>query len=219
MCVEMPSENVVDEFIPTRESLLSRLRDCEDQRSWQTFFDTYRRLIYTVALRAGLNDTEAQEVVQETFISLAKSLPGFHYDPQKGSFKSWLMRLTRWRIQNQMAKRLPASRFLAPEAQTATGTSVLERVADPATLPLETTWDEEWEANLMEAALNRVKARVDPKQFQIFDYRVLKQLPVERVVKALGVSRGRVYLARHRIAKLVKAEVTRLRATALWPGL
>ena len=83
--------------IPTRHSLLNRLKDWGDQASWQDFFDTYWRLIYNVAVKAGLTDTEAQEVVQETVISVAKKISEFKTDPAHGSFSAWLMRLTRWR--------------------------------------------------------------------------------------------------------------------------
>src|SRR4030095_11954380 len=62
----------IPDLIPTRRRLLSRLRDWDDQESWQDFFNTYWRLIYEVALKAKLSETEAQEVVQETVISVAK---------------------------------------------------------------------------------------------------------------------------------------------------
>src|SRR5712691_4771596 len=91
--------------IPTRHSLLNRLKDWGDQASWQDFFDTYWRLIYNVAVKAGLTDTEAQDVVQETFIRVMKSMPTFNYKAQGGSFKSWLLRCTSWRIANQLKKR------------------------------------------------------------------------------------------------------------------
>jgi len=53
-----------DDLIPTQKSLLSRLKNWDDQSSWKTFFDTYWRLIYAFARRAGLGDAEAQDVVQ-----------------------------------------------------------------------------------------------------------------------------------------------------------
>src|SRR5437773_1397624 len=90
--------NDVDELIPTRQSLLSRLKDWNDQESWRDFFETYSWLIYKTAIRAGLTEAEAQDVVQETVLSVSKSMPGFEYDASKGSFKSWLLQLTRWRI-------------------------------------------------------------------------------------------------------------------------
>jgi len=57
-----------------------------------------------VAIKAGLNDAEAQEVVQETIVAVAKQM-GFKYDPKIGSFKGWLLHLTRWRIADKMRKR------------------------------------------------------------------------------------------------------------------
>src|SRR5216117_1881985 len=87
-----------DSLLPTRRSLLSRLRDWQDQAGWREFFDTYWRLIYNVARKSGLADAQAQDVVQNTFIYLSRRMPNFHYDPARGSFKSWLRVVTRSRI-------------------------------------------------------------------------------------------------------------------------
>ena len=92
----------VDELLPTRQSLLSRLRDWDDQESWREFFETYWRLIYSVARKSGLTDDEAQDVVQETVITVAKNIG--KYDPREGSFKSWLLHTTRWRIADQFRR-------------------------------------------------------------------------------------------------------------------
>src|SRR5438445_11805662 len=78
------------EFIPTRESLLSRLKDWDDAESWREFFDRYWRLIYSVARKSGLTETEAQEVVQETLITIPRNTPDFKYDRTADSVKSWL---------------------------------------------------------------------------------------------------------------------------------
>src|SRR3989454_10415663 len=74
--------------LQTRWSLIGRLKDMDDQQSWQEFFDAYWKLIYSVALKAGLSDAEAQEVVQETGISVAKKMPEFKADPAAGAFKN-----------------------------------------------------------------------------------------------------------------------------------
>jgi RNA polymerase sigma-70 factor (ECF subfamily) len=203
--------NTVNELIPTRQSLLSRLKDWNDQKSWKVFFDTYWKLIYNAALKAGLTDAEAQDVVQETVISVFKSLPSFEYDAQKGSFKKWLLRLTSWRIVDQFRKRqrgvIPRKR----EPRTSTRTATVDRIPDPVGLKLEATWDEEWERNLIEAAVERIKRQVDPKHYQIFDLYVLKAWPVSKVARTLKVSSGTVYLIKHRINTLIKREIAYLR--------
>src|SRR5262245_26498265 len=89
----------------TRASLLERLKNWEDKESWREFFAIYWRLIYSTATKAGLSDAEAQDVVQETIITVAKKMPGFKYDPAIGSFKSWLLHTTRWKITDQFRKR------------------------------------------------------------------------------------------------------------------
>jgi RNA polymerase sigma factor (sigma-70 family) len=91
----MPDEP--DEIIPTRASLLNRLKDWRDQASWQQFFDIYWKLIYGVARQAGLGDPEAQDVVQETMMAVARHMPGFKYDAVNGQFKTWLLNMTRLR--------------------------------------------------------------------------------------------------------------------------
>src|SRR5688572_10094841 len=80
---------VVADDLPTRRSLLSRLRNVEDNESWRTFFDTYWRLLYNVARKSGLADHHAQDVVQETVIAVVRKIPEFRYDPVKGLFKQW----------------------------------------------------------------------------------------------------------------------------------
>jgi len=204
-----------NELIPTRQSLLSRLKDWNDQESWKVFFDTYWKLIYNAAVKAGLNDAEAQDVVQETVISVLKSMPSFEYNAEKGSFKTWLLRLTCWRVVDQLRKRQREISQRKPGTSTSTRTATVDRVADPVGLKLEATWNEEWEQNLMEAALERVKRKVDPKQYQVFDLCVVKEWPVARVARALKVNRGRVYLAKHRINNLIKQEISYLRAKPL----
>src|SRR6266581_3661770 len=88
-----------------RGRVLSRLKDWRDGESWQDFFDTYWRLIYGVARKAGLSDAEAQDIVQETVFSVARKIEGFRYDPKVCSFKTWMLNLTRWRIINQLKRR------------------------------------------------------------------------------------------------------------------
>src|SRR5438270_8205016 len=193
--------NAANELIPTRQSLLSRLKDWNDQESWKVFFDTYWKLIYNAAIKAGLADAEAQDVVQETVISVLKSMETFDYQAESGSFKRWLLRVTSWRIHDHLRQREPEMQPLKRPTATHTRTATAERVPDPATMDLAAAWDVEWERNLMEAAVERVKKKVDPTQYQLFDLYVLKEWPVSRVAEALQVKTSAVYLAKHRVGK------------------
>jgi RNA polymerase sigma factor (sigma-70 family) len=202
--------NPTEDLLPTRRTLLSRLKDWNDQESWRMFFDTYWRLIYNTAIKGGLTDAEAQDAVQETVIAVMNNLPAFRYDPEKGSFKGWLLRQTSWRIQDQLRKRDTRLAGRKGRAGTSTRTATIERVADPAGETMESAWEREWEANLVDAAIERVKQKADPKQYQIFHLQVFKAWPAAKVARYLRVTTARVYLTKHRITRMVKKEVRHL---------
>src|SRR5436309_3255208 len=116
-----------EELIPTRDSLLSRLKNSQDQESWQDFFNTYWKLVYGVAIKAGLTDQEAQDAVQETVITVARHIPAFKYDPSVCSFKTWLLNVTRWRISDQLRKRRPELLVSRRASDKSARTSTVER--------------------------------------------------------------------------------------------
>ena len=196
-------------LVATRRSLVDRLVNWDDRKHWQEFFDSYWKLIYSVARKSGLTDAEAQEVVQETVITVAKNIAKLKYDPAVGSFKGWLLQITRWRIADQFRKREPGnakSLRNAGDRMTAT----IERIPDSQAVDLDAVWEAEWKDNLFQAAIARVKKKVDPKQFQIFDCYVRKEWSAQKVAEQLRVSVGQVYLARHRVAAVLKKEIKAL---------
>jgi RNA polymerase sigma-70 factor (ECF subfamily) len=206
-----PMRKTPSEFLPTRASLLERLKDWQDQQGWQEFFDLYWQLIYNTSLRAGLNDAEAQDVVQETLISVARQMPGFQYDPGKGSFKAWLLNLTRWRITDQWRKRdKHAAEHRPAPADDGNRTATVERIAAPPEHGIEGIWDEEWGRHTMDTALQQVRRKVKPAQYQVFDLYVIKEWPVNKVAETLGIKASQVYLIKHRVSRLLQEELALL---------
>jgi RNA polymerase sigma-70 factor (ECF subfamily) len=199
-----------DELIPTRASLIHRLRSWQDQSSWHDFFNIYWRLIYGVARKAGLLDDEAQDVVQETLISVAKHMPTFQYDPAIGSFKAWLLTMTRWRIIAQFRKRKPAAERRGRSSGSAPRTDTVEAIADPNAISVDEVWEAEWENNLVAAAMSNLKRRLDPQKYQVFDFYVNKDWPPEKVAERFGIPVSQVYQIKHRVTESLKLEVSRL---------
>ena len=197
-------------FAKTRKSLIARLDNWEDQRTWDEFYQTYWRLIYSVAIKSGLRSEEAFDCVQETILSIAKQSKKKLYDPAQGSFKTWLMNMTRWRINDQFRKRKKDTAMIGGAYDDDRKTAIIDRVEDPKGDVLDRLWKVEWKKNLADAALARVKSQVSPKQYQIFDYYVVKQWDASKVQDHLGVSMAQVYLAKHRVGSVLKKELAKL---------
>jgi RNA polymerase sigma-70 factor (ECF subfamily) len=204
-----------DDLFPTRSSLLTRLKHWDDHDGWKRFFDTYWRLIYGAAVKSGLSDAEAQDVVQETVISVAKKMDEFKYDPARGSFKGWLLTLTRWRITDQIRKRDRHGQAGGSQPEDGARTFDMESLPDEQGVRLEAIWDAEWQKNLTDAAIERVKRKVGARQYQLFDLHVIKEWPVADVAKTLGVSDCAIYKAKSRISAAIRKEIEILEATLI----
>ena len=207
---QVPMARNSDNLIPTRRSLLSRLKNLDDQESWNDFSKIYRGLVYGMAVKAGLSDAEAQDVVQETFISIAKKIQEFKYDPVIGSFKSWLRHTTNWKISDRYRKRGKEAAMGGRHSRGTARTSTVERIPDPAGLKLADIWEAEWETSVFNAALEKVRPQVKAKQYQLFDLYAIKGWSVQKVARTLDVHVGQVYLAKHRISALLKKEIKSL---------
>jgi RNA polymerase sigma factor (sigma-70 family) len=188
----------------TRQSLLTRLKKSEDQESWQRFFDTYAGVIHALALRSGLNQAEADDALQETMLSVAKEMPSFKYDPARGSFKAWLFLISRRRITDQFRRRLRNQR----DGNDAN--DFMSEIADPKGDALTQLWDDEWRENQLHLAVDRVKRKVAPRQWQMFDLVALQHWSTERVCEFLGINRAQLYMARMRVGRLLKSEIQAL---------
>lgn len=200
----------------TRKSLIEKLDNWEDHRVWDEFYQTYWRLIFSVATKAGLTREEAFDVVQETIIAIARQVKKGQYDPRAGSFKAWLLQMTRWRILDvfRARKRQPSLADQGDE-HSEHAELAMDRLTQDKDNVLEKIWDKEWRDNISSAALERVKNRVSPRQFQIFDCYVLKGWGVKKTAEVLGINAAQVYLAKHRVGALVKKEVQGLESTML----
>ena len=199
------------ELAPTRQSLLERLRDLEDHAAWQEFFDTYWKLIYCAAIKGGLSDDEAEDVVQEAVIGVARRMESFRYDPQICSFKGWLMHITRRRIIDRLRKRQTRPQAFVPlPADTHTSDSEPQIPDTVAERAFEEIWDGEWQKNLVDAALERVKRKVSGEHYQIFYLHGVKNMAARDIGQLMGVSATKVYVIHHRVARLVKREIQTL---------
>jgi len=195
-----------EDLIPTRASLLSRLKCSDDSESWRVCFETYWKLIFNAARRAGLTEAEAEDVVQETLLTVVRTIPDFTYNKKQGSFKSWLLKTTAWRVQDQFRKRASGRLEFVAELPVAIHPLIESGVRQ--------IWDTEWDQSLLSAAIERIKRQVSPKHFQIFDLAVLRHWSTNRIAGELGVTPSYVYITKHRVNIRLKRELKTLRRKA-----
>ena len=201
--------------IRTRPSLLDRLKTGDDTEGWKEFYRIYGKLVRDFALRAGLTQTEADEVVQDTAVAMARHLPDYRYDPKVCRFKTWLLNQAAWRVKDQFKKRRKhgpdrveplGSSPPAGSADDTGRTSTANRVPDPSAADLDEIFEVEWRKSLLARAVEQVRDKFTLKQFQVFDLVVLREWPAAKVARLLGLSLANIYVIRHRMSAAVRKQ-------------
>jgi RNA polymerase sigma factor (sigma-70 family) len=201
----------VPSTLHTRPSLLFRLSNWQDEKSWEHFYSLYRKLVYGFARKSGLTHEEAEEVTNDVFVRVAKTIHEFEVNPGRGSFRGWLRKLTRWRVNDKFRSRTIHHHFAQRRTEDE-GTSTIERLPDPRRE--DEIWDKEWQNSLLESAMEQLARQAKAKHYQVFDLHIRQQWPVLRISRELGVNPASIYLIVHRLTKKLKQEVAKLKATA-----
>ncbi len=185
----------------TRSSVLAAVADTGNEAAWRRLFDLYAGFVFSIARSKGLNDTDADDIVQIVFADLARNLPAFTYDREKGRFRAYLSSLARWRINDRLrfGKRdveLKAS-FMkdAKACMTATDEDFEER---------------EWRAAALEEALRRIKPGVQSAHYAAFVASAIEGQDTETVARLHGISIDNLYQIRKRLTVKLRETVAQV---------
>ena len=188
------------EFPETRSTLLASVKSPENREAWEEFVVTYRPVIYRMARRRGMQDADAQDVVQEILIRVSRALE--RYEPQSGvPFRHWLRRVATNAILNSLQRR--------PRDPGAGGTDAQEIIAGhPDISPdMEAELSGECLREIYLRAAEVVRTEVNPETWLAFELTTLKGLTCDEAAIAIGKSVGTVYAARSRIIKRLRERV------------
>jgi RNA polymerase sigma-70 factor (ECF subfamily) len=175
----------------------------DDPATWAEFVEWYGRKIYAWCRAWGLQEADAQDVTQEVFLNLSVRMHDFRYDP-RGSFRAWLKTLTHHAWQDYLAKQRKAGRGSGSE-------SAIERLAaiearDDLVRRLAEAFDQE----LLKEAAARVRLRVEPRTWDAFHLLAIKGRSGAEVARHLEMKVATVFVARSKVQRMLRDEVTRL---------
>jgi RNA polymerase sigma-70 factor (ECF subfamily) len=173
--------------VDTPMSLLERLRRPDDARAWDQFIHLYTPLLYHWARRAGLQEADAADLVQEVLLVLFRKLPEFNYDHQR-SFRGWLRTVTLNKWRERQRRRDPLAAGNGAE---------LAGVADASDM---TEFEEaEYRRSVVQQALRVLQAEFPANTWKAFEEYVLADRPAEEVAAELRLRIGTVYAAKSRV--------------------
>ena len=172
----------------TRSSVLKAVADTENTAAWNRLFDLYAGFVFSMARHKGLKPEDADDIVQVVFADLARNLPTFKYDREKGRFRSYLTGLVNWRVMDRLKASKRDAELKAnfwEEAKAAGGDDDFSERA--------------WQAAAMKEALRRMKPSVSPEHYAAFVASAVEGQDTDVVTKLYGISRDSLYQIRKRL--------------------
>lgn len=185
-------------MVETSASLLQRLCDRpQDDASWQRLVQLYTPFMQEWLRRHGVPPANADDVVQEVFVVLLRELPTFRYDPERGSFRSWLRTVLLNRLREHWRDRQP---------NVADGSQLLDQLEDPNS-NLSQVWAEDHDRFVARRLLELLEKDFEPATWRAFQRQVLEGVKAGDVAAELGMSVGAVYVAKSRVLRRLKEEM------------
>lgn len=187
-----PLEEWVIQLSPEEEArLVVRLKK-RDEAAFNLFVRTYQERVFALVHRMLGNRAEAQDLAQEVFVTVFRSIDSFRGDSRLGT---WLYRIAVNHCKNRM-KYLDRRRTRghgdideAPEGAVSDGGVVGGRPARP---------DEAAQGNELEGAVRAALASIDPEHRELIVLRDLEGLAYEEIAQITGLPDGTVKSRLHR---------------------
>jgi RNA polymerase sigma factor (sigma-70 family) len=196
----------------TDPNLIESAKDWRDDDGWQRFYTRYAPGIRAHALGSGLSEAEAEDVVQETMVKVARYLPRFEYKRTFCRFRTWLNQIVNQRIFEALHLR----RKHVYSAERLEELSAKMHAEDVVTS--DAVAQAEAERSLLEACMARVRDQAQPKHWQIFEANSLHGLSADKVAALHGTTSANVWVIRHRMVRLLRREWHLLLEAPFSPG-
>jgi RNA polymerase sigma-70 factor (ECF subfamily) len=180
-------------------SLLERVR-AHQPEAWFRLVQLYRPLVLAWCTRAGVNDTDAEDVAQEVFVAAAAALDRFHHDRPGDTFRGWLRAITR----NQILLLFRRNKDRTQAAGGSDAWQNLQAVADPLPGPGEETLEV---GQLYLRALELVRAEFEERTWQAFWLTVVEDREPAAVAQELNMTPNNIRQARSRVLRRLREEV------------
>jgi RNA polymerase sigma factor (sigma-70 family) len=182
----------------TRLSLLARVRDPGDGRSWDEFYAIYRPLIFGYLRSLGLKEHDANDVSHEVFCRLLAILPTFELDSRRGRFRTYLWRLTYTTLVDGARKKKIRDRAEEEWVRH------FSEADESGSRELEGLFTLLHRKRILEVVLPRVRATVSKKAWACFDGRLVGRRPAAEIAAGLGITANAVYVYASRVLQEVR---------------
>lgn len=183
------------ESVTISSTLLSGARSA-NPNAWVMIVTRYSPKIMTWMLLAGVDSSDAPDLLQDVWRSVLMSLKNFRREKPDDTFRGWLRTIAQRRIADYFESRSQQPRNL-PLAQ-------LESLQSQKLLTDEITANVSERVKLLQKSMQQVESEVKPTTWLVFQMHVIEEKSVEEVAAILKIPTYSVYTSKSRVIKRLR---------------
>jgi RNA polymerase sigma-70 factor (ECF subfamily) len=188
----------------TSVSLLDRLHENTDPAAWQRLVDVYTPLIRGWLRKNSVQDTNADDLVQEVLAVVIRRFPSFQHNKRTGAFRAWLRA-----ISINCARDFWKANRIRPHVTGSDFGSYLDQLADPDN-PLSQAWDREHDLHVARKLMEMIEPQFAETTWKAFRRVALDGIAADDVAKELGITVNAVFIAKSRVLGRLREEAAGL---------
>ncbi len=196
----------MNEWPTTRDTLLLKLADENNQSAWHEFSRAYEPAIYRFSRRRGLQHADAIELTQRVMLKVLRSADKWAESQPPDRFRAWLRTVAQNTLVNLVTRDGNRRACGEPGAEDARSMANESSESDDRE-----RWHAEERRAWLRLALNTIQPEFSSGSWEAFERTVLSDEPVEFVARDLNITAGGIYAARARVVKRLRSVLRQLR--------
>lgn len=189
----------------TSLSLLERLRQSPENEGWNRLADLYTPLIRAWLRRYDVQDSDANDLLQEVLLTVSKDLGKFEHAGHPGAFRGWLKAI----LVNRLRKFWRARDRRSLVRGDSDVEARLAQLDDPAS-DMSRIWNREHDQYVLRQLMALAEPHFEPDTWKAFRCVVLEGAKPDVVAHEMGISLNAVCLAKSRVIRRLRQEATGL---------
>ena len=186
--------------LPTRATLLQKIRDPADEAAWGEFVELYTPLIYGFCKRQGLQHADSADVVQDSLRAIANGIGKFEYDPERASFRAWLYTVARSKLNTHLKRSL--------KHPAGTGRTTVQRFIEEQAGPEDLAdWELDYRRHMFQWATEKIRHEFGEAVWKAFWKTAVEEQEPQDVARDLDMKPGSVYVAKFRVIKRLREKI------------
>jgi RNA polymerase sigma-70 factor (ECF subfamily) len=185
----------------TSISLLNRLQQTDDSKNWNRLVGLYAPLLRAWLRKYDVQDSDADDIVQEVLAAVLKDLPEFEHNQRTGAFRSWLRTI----LANRVKLFWRSEKYRPLATGTSSLNDKLNQLQDDASEASQ-MWNREHDEYVLKRLMKTVRAQFEHKTWQAFHRQVVDGEKADIVARELDISLSSVYMAKSRVLSALRQE-------------